>query len=59
MITDLNQVSEMRQGIDIAAEMVEHAQPLAYDPTVPVFTESFAVDSCHDAALAEIDGAAS
>ena len=57
MITDLNQASEMRQGIDIAAEMVEHAQPLAYDPTVPVFTESFADESCCDAALAKVDGA--
>ncbi|MCU0521284.1 MAG: metallopeptidase TldD-related protein [Anaerolineae bacterium] len=57
MITDLTQMAEMRQGIDIAAEMVEHAQPLAYDPTIPVFSESYADESCYDAALAEIDGA--
>jgi len=57
MITDLNKVDDMRKGIDIAAEMVQHAQPLAYDPTIPVFTESFADESCCDAALAGISGA--
>ncbi len=59
MITDLNKVDDMRKGIDIAAEMVQHAQPLAYDPTIPVFTESFADESCCDAALAGISGAES
>ncbi len=57
MITDLNQLAEMRQGIDIAADMVEHAQPLAYDPTIPTFTESYVDESAHDPTLAAIDGA--
>ena len=54
LITDLGKLDEMKQGIDIAAEMVQHAQPLNYQPTVPVFVESLADDSGYDAALAEI-----
>jgi predicted Zn-dependent protease len=54
LITDLGKLDEMKQGIDIAAEMVQHAQPLTYQPTVPVFTESFADESGYDAALAQI-----
>jgi PmbA protein len=54
LITDLGKLDEMRQGVDIAAEMVQHAQPLNYQPTVPVFAESLADDSGYDAALAEI-----
>jgi predicted Zn-dependent protease len=54
LITDLNKIDEMKQGIDIAAEMVQHAQPLTYQPTIPVFAESFADESGCDAALAQI-----
>ncbi len=57
MITDLNQIEEMKAGIDVAAEMVEHVQPLAYDPTIPVFTEPYADERAYDASLAEMDGA--
>ena len=57
MITDLDHVDEMKEGIDIAAEMVEHVQPLAYDPTVPVFETSFADEGAYDRALAEINSA--
>jgi PmbA protein len=57
MITDLNQMAEMRQGIDTAAEMVQHAQPLAYDPTVPEFASSFSDESAYDPALAEFSNA--
>ncbi len=57
MITDLDHVDEMQQGIDIAAEMVEHVQPLAYDLTIPVFAESYVDESAYDAGLAEIDSA--
>jgi predicted Zn-dependent protease len=54
LITDLGKLDEMKQGIDIAAEMVQHAQPLTYQPTVPVFAESFADESGYDAELAQI-----
>lgn len=54
MITDLGQMDAMRAGIDTAVDMVAHAQPLAYDPTVPAFETPFADDSAYDAALAGI-----
>ena len=54
LITDLGKLDEMKQGLDIAAEMVQHAQPLTYQPTVPVFAESFADESGYDPALAQI-----
>jgi len=54
LITDLGKLEEMKKGIDIAAEMVQHAQALTYQPTVPVFAESFADESGYDAALAQI-----
>ncbi|HEX7542312.1 MAG TPA: hypothetical protein VF352_09295, partial [Anaerolineales bacterium] len=54
LITDLGKLDEMKQGIVIAAEMVQHAQPLTYQPTVPVFANSFADESGYDAALAQI-----
>ncbi len=54
LITDLGKLDEMKQGIDIAAAMVEHAQPLTYQPTVPVFENSFADESGYDEALAKI-----
>jgi predicted Zn-dependent protease len=57
LITDLGKLEEMKQGIDIAAEMVRHAQPLTYQPTVPVFAESFADESGYDPALAQISNA--
>jgi predicted Zn-dependent protease len=57
LVTDLNQLAEMKEGIDIAAEMVAHVQPLAYDPTVPLFTEPTTDERAYDAALAEISSA--
>lgn len=54
LITDLGKVDEMKQGIDIAAEMVQHAQPLTYQPTVPMFDRTFADESGYDASLAQI-----
>ena len=54
LITNLDQVDEMKRGIDQAVEMAHHAQALTYEPTIPVFTASFADDSAYDAALAEI-----
>ncbi len=55
LITDLSKLDEMKQGVDIAAEMVKHAQPLHYQPTVPVYRESYLDESVFDAGLAGID----
>ncbi|MFN2283452.1 MAG: metallopeptidase TldD-related protein [Anaerolineae bacterium] len=54
LITALDKLDEMQQGVDIAAEMVQHAQPLSYQPTVPVYTESFSDESAYDPALAAL-----
>ncbi|MFH1908886.1 MAG: metallopeptidase TldD-related protein [Chloroflexota bacterium] len=57
LITDLERVDDMKRGIDTAAEMVRHAQPLNYQPTIPVFTESFVDESGYDPALARMSNA--
>jgi predicted Zn-dependent protease len=54
LITDLSKLDEMKHSVDVAAEMVKHAQPLNYDPTVPTLAESFADESGFDPALAGI-----
>jgi predicted Zn-dependent protease len=54
MITDLNQVEAMKQGIDIAGEMVHHAMPLSYDPTIPTLKADFIDESGYDAELAKL-----
>ncbi|HEX7620168.1 MAG TPA: metallopeptidase TldD-related protein [Anaerolineales bacterium] len=58
LITDLGKLDEMKQGVDIAAEMVQHAQPLTYQPTVPVFSKSFADEGGYDPTLAQISNEA-
>ena len=57
LITDLDKIAEMKAGLDIAAEMVQHAQPLNYQPSLAQFGESFADESCYDPALAQISNA--
>ena len=57
LITDLNKLDEMKQGVDIAAEMARHAQALTYQPSIPTFTETFADETAFDPALAEISNA--
>ena len=54
LITDLDKIDEMKQGVDTAAEMVEHSQPLTYEPTLPLFEETFIDEGGYDAALAQI-----
>jgi predicted Zn-dependent protease len=54
LITDLSKLDEMKQGIDIAAEMAQHAQPLTYQPSIPAFAESFSDESGCDDALAQL-----
>ena len=55
MITDLNRLDEMKQGLDVAAEMAQHAQPLSYTPTVPQLASDFLDESGYDPALAEMN----
>ena len=57
LITNLDKVDEMKSGIEAAAGMVEHAQPLNYQPTIPAFAESFADESGYDPALAGMSSA--
>jgi predicted Zn-dependent protease len=54
IITGLNQLDEMKRGVDTAAEMVQHAQPLNYDPTIPTYSEDFIDESGYDEALASL-----
>ena len=54
LVTALDNLEEMRQGVDVAAEMVDHAQPLSYQPTVPVYSESFSDERAYDPALATL-----
>ncbi len=57
LITDLGKLDEMKQGIDIAAEMVQHAMPLSYQPTIPLFSSSFSDETGFDEALATVSSA--
>ena len=50
LITDLEKLEEMKSAIDTAAAMVEHAQPLNYQPTIPAFAAS-----CADASGREME----
>ncbi len=54
LITDLGKLEEMKSGIDTAAEMVKHAQPLEYQPTVPVYEADFIEETYYDPSLAAI-----
>lgn len=54
LITDLDKIEEMKHGIDTAAEMVKHSQPLTYQPTIPVYKETFVDESGYDQTLAQL-----
>jgi predicted Zn-dependent protease len=54
LMTGLGNVEDMKQGVDVAAEMVQHAQPLSYQPTVRIYSESFSDESAYDPALATL-----
>lgn len=55
LITDLGKLEEMKGAIDTAADMVNHAQPLSYEPTVPIFAETFADEAAFDPLLAQMN----
>ena|GEM_PF-105125 len=57
LITNLSKVADMEHGIDTAIELVKHAQPLNYQPTIPVYAETFSDESCYDPDLAQISNA--
>ncbi|MGA2488793.1 MAG: metallopeptidase TldD-related protein [Anaerolineales bacterium] len=57
LITNLDKIDEIKNGIDTAAGMAEHAQPLNYQPTFPSFVESFVDESGYDPALATMSSA--
>lgn len=54
MITSLDAIEDMKRGILQAAEIVKHAQPLNYTPTIPTYDETFIDESAYDAELAHI-----
>jgi len=54
LITDLSKMDEMKNGIDTAVEMVKHAQPLSYTPTIPCYEDSFIDENGFDADLAQL-----
>ena len=54
LITDLKNLDEMKQGVDITAEMVKHATPLSYQTTVPTFKDSFVDENGFDSSLATL-----
>jgi predicted Zn-dependent protease len=54
LITDLSKLNEIKQGIDTTVELVNLVQPLNYQPTIPVYSDSFADESSYDPALALI-----
>ncbi len=58
MITNLDKLDEMKQGVDIAAEMVQHAMPLSYPPTIPELAADFIDDDGYDPDLAQISNEA-
>ena len=54
MITSLDNLNEMKHGVDTAAEMVRHAMPLTYDPTIPELKADFIDEAGYDAGLAQL-----
>ncbi|MFU8825965.1 MAG: metallopeptidase TldD-related protein [Brevefilum sp.] len=54
MITNLDALEEMKEGVLQAAEIVKHAQPLSYKPTIPVYEETFIDENAYDQDLAGI-----
>jgi len=56
MITDLSKLEEMKQGVDVAVEMVKYAMPLNYQPSIPHLKESFNDEKGFDSELASMSG---
>ena len=54
LVTDPDRLDAMKEGIDTVASMVEHSQPLTYQPTIPELRETFVDEEGYDEALAQI-----
>ncbi len=54
LITNLKKIDEMKKAIDTAAEMVQHSQPLLYQPTKAIYQETYIDESAYDSTLAGI-----
>jgi predicted Zn-dependent protease len=54
LITDPDMLNAMEESIDMVAGMVEHSQPLTYEPTIPELQEAFEDEEGYDEALALI-----
>lgn len=54
LITNLDAIEDMKKGVDTAAEMVKHAMPVSYQPTMPHFSQSFEDESAYDPAMAAL-----
>ena len=57
MIADTEKLEPIKQGIDIAAEMVKHAQPLSYTPTLPHYERDVIDMQAFDPFLASLTNA--
>ena len=57
MIADPEKLEPIKKGIDIAAEMVEHAQPLSYTPTLPRYERDVIDMQAFDPFLASLTNA--
>lgn len=57
MITSPDALEDMKKGVLQAAEIVKHAQPLSYTPTIPVYEETFIESIAYDPDLAGISNA--
>jgi predicted Zn-dependent protease len=54
MITGLDDLKNLQEGVDRAIEMAHYSQALTYEPTIPVYREDFFDDSGFDPGLAEL-----
>jgi predicted Zn-dependent protease len=57
MVTNLDAFQEMKDGVLQAGEIVKHAQPLNYTPTIPEYEETFVEETASDPDLAGISNA--
>jgi predicted Zn-dependent protease len=54
MITNLDAIEDMQAGVLQAGEIVKHAQPLNYTPTIPIYQETSIEKVAYDPELADI-----
>ena len=57
MIADPNDLDSIKKAIDTVGEMVQHATPLNYDPTFPVYQQDVYDDRAYCSNLAKLSNA--